>query len=167
MHACDGADATACVELAEIYRFGSAGPRDLVKARALYERACTPPGGPFDGCVGLAELHCAVDDSKTRRQGVDLLIRVCELNNAPACSLVGLYYSEGLCGVPYNGGSFMRGAEYYTRGCDLGRLAACTHLGLLYRSGHGVQRDEARGTQLLKDACVKGESPACEYAKQK
>ena len=162
--ACDSGVSVSCVKLGNVHRLAT--KIDDVKARAWFARACKLPKGPFDGCVGVAEIDCRVGDSKAKAGAVGTLRRACEDGNSgPSCSYVGLMYAEGLCDVPYNAGSWSLGVRWYQRACDLGHLGGCTHLGLLVRSGHGVTKDERRGKQILDDACKRGDTVACEYAK--
>lgn len=163
---CDGGDGTSCAKLGNVYWLASGAMRDEVKARALFARACVVPSGPFDGCVELAEIDCRSDDHKRQRDAITTLDRACASKAGRACAFAGLLYTEGLCEVPYNAGAWSLGVRYYEQACDLGNVGGCTHLGLLVRAGHGVTKNETRGQQLLLGACARGDTVACDYAKQ-
>ena len=52
--ACDGGDASSCLSLGFLYELGRRIPKDLVKAKTCFEKACK--AGEEMGCVGVKRL---------------------------------------------------------------------------------------------------------------
>ncbi|MFP2907098.1 tetratricopeptide repeat protein [Pyxidicoccus sp. 3LFB2] len=53
--ACEGGDASVCVNLGLAYAHGQGAPQDFRRAAALFEKACE--GGAAMGCSGLGVLY--------------------------------------------------------------------------------------------------------------
>lgn len=100
---------------------------------------------------------------KDPERSLDILRKACDAKLADGCRVLGLMYTEGL-GTPYNEGSFMLGARYYTQACDLGSMQACEHLGELYGVGKGVEKDTRKSKALIQKACAGGWEPACQQS---
>lgn len=124
------------------------------------ELACkAKPHG--DDCVTLAGMLLdGVGLPKDPEKSREILEEACHAKFADGCRVLGLMYTEGL-GTPYNEGSFMLGARYYTKACELGSMQACAHLGELYSAGKGVKKDAEKSKEHFKKACDGGWDPAC------
>lgn len=156
----------ACAALGSRFRMGKGVPMDIPKGRAFFQRACELSKGEIDACTEYAEALMLEANSENERMGLLVLERACLANVASACSYLGLCFTEGLHGVPYNPGSWRLGVSYYEKACTLGRGGACEHLCSLYRAGHGAPKNPALAKRACARACDLGETDACEKLKE-
>lgn len=77
-------------------------------------------------------------------------------NDAPAMTLLGTLYAEGL-GVPRD---IKSAGVWYRRAHERGDVNATFALAMATLRGDGVERDLARGRELLEDAVRRGHGPA-------
>jgi TPR repeat protein len=154
--ACDGSDALACEALARLVLSGAGVPRDVPRAIALLEKACTRSLASACGTLGgLYQTDATVRDEARAAQ---LLEKGCELGSEEACSRLGALL-EVRKSPPADE---VRAAELDARACDARQMDACYRLALLYRDGRGVAgADQTRSLALLTAACEAGESQAC------
>jgi uncharacterized protein len=185
--ACESGAAAGCRGLGLLYRDGQGLDADLVRARALLERACSE--GDALSCVDASELTLAV--SSDAIQAADLLVQACNRGagsacvrvlraeqaaatvssererrlleqacsggDAEGCSLLGDAFLDGLI-APQNS---THAATHYRAACEAGLSYACLRLAVLTEEGDGVIRDAGAAVALYARACGAGLEPAC------
>ncbi|MFO0594340.1 MAG: tetratricopeptide repeat protein [Myxococcaceae bacterium] len=181
---CQKGVAAACTNLGLKYATGNGVARDLVKAKALYEKACD--GHDAVGCNNLSNLLAG--DPTTLPRALELLASACSLGAGVACGNLGGRALLGL-GVPQNlarakellergcaldaadachnlgvaheqalfGGKvdFRTARELYAKGCELGGVKACVNLGMIYEHARGVPRDLKKAAGLYELGCTR------------
>jgi TPR repeat protein len=138
--ACDGGDAAACGHLGALYEQGLGVVRDLARARALHEKACT--GGYWFSCHNLIVLG----DDVGRRVLADDGRRGCERGSPWSCDQLALFTSDKA-----------ESRRAFERGCDGDWGPSCYSLSLSM-----VSRDPARARALRQKACKLGNPNACQ-----
>jgi len=131
---------------------------DFQAAKPLYERDCAE--GDMQACLGLAHWHRQGHQGEPNFDAaVELFERTCKQGRlGEACARLAYHYFQGQ-GVAVDGD---RAAEYYELACDYGEVSGCAGLGNMLMSGvRGVDRDRARGTELLRNACGRDYQWAC------
>jgi TPR repeat protein len=131
---------------------------DFEAAKPLYERDCAE--GDMRACLGLAHWHrLGHQGGPDYDTANDLFDRTCrEGRLGEACARLAYHYFQGQ-GVPVDGN---KAAEYYQLACDYGDVSGCAGLGNMLMSGvRGIDRDRARGTELLRNACGRDYQWAC------
>lgn len=152
--------------MGDTYRMGHGVTMDIPKAKAFFQKACELGKSEVDACTQYAEALMLGNDAESDRIGMRVLERACTGQVASACSYLGLCYTEGLHGVPYNPGSQRMGVRYYEQSCTLGRAASCHRVCSLYRAGHGVAKNAVLADQACERGCALGDTDACEALKK-
>ncbi|APR77828.1 Hypothetical protein A7982_03175 [Minicystis rosea] len=156
--ACDDGDAATCALIAGRAERGDGVPRDVVRAAALYQRACA--GNDAAGCAGLGRLVRAGNGGldRDRARAVGLFRRACDGGDARGCALLGESYRDG-AGTARD---LVRAAALFQSACDRGDLLSCNDLGGLHQLGRGgLARDERKAAELYRRACDGGELVGC------
>jgi hypothetical protein len=160
---CAGGYGRACSRLGYVYWNGASGTRkDLVRAYARNERGCQL--GSKDACAAVG-LHMmkGLGTTKDETGAFRLLDLTCKERGVAACVTLARLYSSGEV-TPRDLG---RAAELFQTACNsLGfdgeGSQGCYFLGVMYRDGIYVEKNVARGTDLLHRACdVGGQAVAC------
>jgi TPR repeat protein len=162
---CELRDARSCVSAASELEYGRDVPRDVVRAAALYERACAL--GYADGCRHAGNMFESGRKAKTESlypqvppappgldlpkdvpRAVTLYHRACEGYDEQACFIAGrlLAGGEGMPADPE------RAFGYFSRLCGDGMSEACSRAAELSPN----QREH-----YLRRACVLGKSESC------
>lgn len=142
--ACEGGNATACVNLA--YRYYESNPS---QAATLAERACAE--GLAMGCEVVGELsHFGRGVPKDTRKAFRYYKAACDGGDHAGCTNTGLLLSGAATDIPKNDAL---GALYYKRACDGGEPTACGNLGLKYEFGVAVKKDPRQAVELFDRAC--------------
>jgi len=161
--ACDGGNATGCVNLGILYANGNAVAKDDAQAVALYKMACD--GGSASGCSNLGVHYlngtgvgkdAALAESYFRKT-VALASTGCNGADGISCFSLGQSYHSGH-GVSKDDA---QAAVFYQKACDEGEERACTALANLYLDGNGVSKDEARAASLFRQGCDEGAIKSC------
>lgn len=156
----------ACASMGDTYRMGHGVTMDIPKAKAFFQKACELGKGEIDACTEYAEALMLGNSDERDREGMRILERACSAKVSSACSYLGLCYTEGLHGVPYNPGSQMLGLKYYEKSCDLGRGPACTRLCSLYQAGIGGAKNPLLARQACERGCKLDHTEACDMLKK-
>ena len=154
--ACEAGHAPACLELGQRYRTGAGGPKDLLRAAALFEKACE--GGEPEGCASFGWLlEEGAGAPKDMARAVGLYRRACDAGLQWSCARLGmaLAWGEGVTPDPAAAGAVLEKA------CTAGETSACAPLGSLLRRGGGGAKDLARAEALLRSACDAGSAWGC------
>lgn len=135
--ACNNGGVAACHQAGWFLHKGKNGPKDLGRARMMYERACPKTSFNWDGCLALADMYdkgegVAADPVKAR----EYLEQVCTLRmnlGGKACVRIASYYERGK-GVAKDPAKVL---EYYKKACvDCGLMSSCDAYGkMLEKAG--------------------------------
>lgn len=144
---CTDGDPSSCAHLAFLNEHGNGVPKDVPRAAALYERACSE-GAAGDPCFALALMVLHGEGATRDPSRVALLYsRACGRSVFRACNLLGESYQ-------YDANDFERAGQLYLKACN-GRVAAgCANIGWLYESGQGGLPTDARAAvRFYKQGC--------------
>lgn len=126
--ACADGNAKTCNDLGSDWAEGKNGVsgKDLVKAKALYERACELKDGL--GCFNLGNAYrlgegVPVDE----KQAVAKFTQACDMDEPKACTELGIIYYEGKA-VPKDNA---RAITLLEKACKLGSAVACKNVSIL------------------------------------
>jgi TPR repeat protein len=147
--ACGGDDPAGCDWLAYTQEHGLGRPTDTQRAMANYGKACDKSN--YDGCYHLGSAYAAGRNvEKDAKHAGDLFDTACGGGISQAC------YSLANLEVP---GDAAGGEGRLEQLCKKEKTKACAVLGsrLAWRPS-----TRARGIELLRGACEKGDSDACE-----
>ena len=149
--ACELGDAEGCEAIGTEAFLGEHTPRDRTAAIRSFERACDR--GLARACAKLSVLH---RDEGQRVAQLTFARRACQMNDAPACMIVGAMYELGTDGVTKDHDEALR---WFTEACRGGDLDGC---GLLARRGIELPvGDDLRG-DIYRRLCAKGLPSACD-----
>jgi TPR repeat protein len=156
--ACRHGDVAACVTVGEAYveRSQTSKYKDDAVAEEYLDRACRL--GAATACNRLGWVYTNTDDD-TYDAGKALAAwdKACAGGVASGCAAAGdwLWIQR----------DDSKGAlAYHQKGCELHDLDACFGLAIQLYNGDGVERDQARGRELLANACAAGHAQACDEA---
>ncbi len=165
-HVCEAGLARACLYLGNMWQAGEHGPRNLVEARAYYQKACD--GGANQGCEEAASLSRYGSRIASRA----FTKRACELGAPLSCYSLANMWQDGE-GGPQNKNEAARYfkivRDMYSAGCESGSEYSCEWLGDMWAEGKGVPKKnlgKARGyykqarAHALKD-CREGIAYSC------
>ncbi len=160
--ACDGGYSQACTALADMVASGQAGPVDIERAKALYQRGCDR--GDKVACQAIAPIGNAAPVHAPAPEAERQLFDACQQGDNGACNELGERHTHG-DGVSQD---YDRAAKLFQRACAGGEMAGCTNLGILYKVGEGVSRDELRAERLFQLACNggSGDARACSLTEE-
>jgi serine/threonine-protein kinase len=147
----------SCAMLGSFYNMGLGVAKNVEEAKRLYEGSCEVEGA---GCRELAWLHFLGDSGVTtdRERGRELFQKGCDLGDAESCADLGALYNEGAF---HRKREHEQAAKLFEKGCAVGHAMSCSRLGRSYLYGHGVNKDEAKGYSLAREACDDGYPEAC------
>jgi TPR repeat protein len=146
--ACAGEDAQGCDWLAYTQENGLGRPKDTQRAIANYGKACDKSS--YDGCFHLGNAYAGGRGvEKDERHARDLYETACGGGISEACHRLANLEIEG---AP-------DGEARLDQLCKKNKMVACTALGARL-AWHDSTR--ARGLELLRRACEKGETNACD-----
>jgi TPR repeat protein len=98
-------------------------------------------------CLALVAVGCGKHGADTQQQGAPA---------APSASVITLGAAIGACDD----------VAQCEKECDAGSADRCRRLAATYALGQGVERDEARATDLYEKACAMNDAAACVFAGQ-
>lgn len=148
----------ACAFWSAHYAGAGALPKDLTKAKKLATASCRD--GAAEGCETLAALvdGRALGKPPDYAASFSHIRRACRLGLVNACTRLGMLYTEGK-GTPMNR---QFGFRLLDKSCNDGDGEACIALAEYHDNGwEPVTRNVARAAQLLEQACIQGQAPAC------
>lgn len=132
-------------------------PEKTEAALAALRSACEAGFG--DGCAGLG---IAADrgwgSSIDVMESVRRFQAACDKGSELGCAHVGRALVNGTGGMSVD---VERGAGMIKKACEAKARLACNLLGELHRSGRGVEKSEAKATELFRRACDEREQDAC------
>lgn len=154
--ACEDDNLSACFLLAYRYYLGEHGPRDLERARVMFEDNCARDE-PMS-CTNLGVMYgqgegVTADDARA----AELFQRACDLDESIACNSLGDLYVAGR-GV---GHQPAHGAALYERACHLGLGRACYNAGHARTLGFGVSADAPRAALYYDRGCGLSDGRSC------
>jgi uncharacterized protein len=154
---CERGERSSCAELGRLHQEGAGGtPRDLPRARGLFEKACglDHGGGCSDLGIALMTGEAATNDPPRAAASFD---RACKLGEANGCFNLANLYFEGVGVTADKAKAF----TLYEQACNAGKAAGCINLGAAYDDGEGVAIDKAKAFSLFKRACEGDEAIGC------
>jgi len=119
--ACDGDATDGCVDAAALYVFGVGGPRNLVQARTILDRACKEDNA--GACAVLGESYSA-DAQPDLMQGRALLHKSCDGGSTYGCFDLALNYENGYGAVE----DFSHAHDQLQKACNQSDTYACEDL---------------------------------------
>jgi uncharacterized protein len=156
---CSHKDDFSCAALGEaLLEQEGSGPDQREAGRKLLVETCDRMGGW--ACLSSAKLHAAASgacDAACER----LMQRGCDGGDPFACYELGQILMEEP--ATHVLGNAMRATALYQRACDLDLATACYNLAWQYLQGTGALRDEPRGRELERKACMLGDPGACDH----
>jgi TPR repeat protein len=133
----------ACNNLGAAYARGRVVAKDMSRAIALWEDACS--SGFARACFNLGGARGI--------ENVDgwfaAMSRGCELGDSLPCSRISEAFAYGQLGPVDN----VRATEFLQKACDLDRASSCLALEDAYRVGRGVPADPVRADAIHERAC--------------
>ena len=108
-----------------------------------------------DGGVGLCPF-CRTP-SPTPEEMIEQMKKRVELGDAQAIYNLGVFYSEGLYGLPQD---HAKASELYHQAGELGHTRSYFNIGILYYNGDGVERDEKKALHYWELAAMGGDTEA-------
>jgi TPR repeat protein len=152
--ACDHGSWDACTQVAIRYEHGEGVPKDVARARAVYENGCSW----FDSrsCMRLALLVKSEDP----KRAAQLMDTACLEGHWQSCTANGISHIQGWSGKV----DAFKAGEAWRKACrnDDGNGTACTWLAGLHFEGVGTRKAVAEGVNLLVEGCTKGSALACD-----
>jgi|GEM_PF-4402237 len=153
---------TACCQLGGLWERGDGGPKDLVKARGYYKKACD--GGTESCCIELGRLLLKGEGGpQDANKGEELLSTYCVkgIDTSSTCINYAFNLHSGESGVKQDYLKSKAVAEvvcehglfYSDRGCEL--------VGKAYINGWGVEKDIVKAQIFLAKACEKENAEIC------
>jgi TPR repeat protein len=154
----DGADAAACLELAERYRQGTDVAPDLTAAREYYDHACAlGVAGACHEMAGMLERGEGGDADLP--SALALYDNVCQGDTSD----VGLHACHN-AGIARLMTDAPLGVEQLRASCERGLAESCSALALAYLEGKHVEADHAVALALALRTCELGGAAACNVA---
>ncbi|XP_018020590.1 cytochrome c oxidase assembly factor 7 homolog [Hyalella azteca] len=140
--------ARSCNQYATMALRGRGSKQAREEAPKYYEKGCN--FGSSQACTTggiLALMNANKKEANNKpshiqnaKNGMEMLLRGCDLNNQHACYYASAVYITGR--EEYNIPSDMEKAfKYADRGCELGSIHACGNLSMMYKKGDGVAKD--------------------------
>ena len=161
--ACDADAALACLLLADRYAQGDGVRMDQTRARKLRLAACE--ADQPEGCHAVAHMERrGLGGAKQPVAAMAHLRSACELGSAGACEHLAraTELGQGVAEDKARAFDLMRRAlELYETRCAAADTQACADWGRLLRQSGGGPADEARGRELQRAACEKGNADGC------
>jgi TPR repeat protein len=158
--ACEGGDATGCLNAGLLMRSPPGGKMSAKPAEAanLFQKACDADLAA--GCLELgrqAATGTGVDQDLQR--AAMLFQKACQRDSASACAFLAGLHAEGR-GVNKDD---QRAMDLYRRACEGGEPAGCFNLGVFYESGRADTSGESgdRAAKYFNKACDMGMKRAC------
>jgi len=125
--ACNLNDAKGCLELANIYKYGDYGLKDLDKAKKLYDKGCSLNNGI--ACNFLGVLYGTGEGLVTNKsKAISLFKKSCKLSSGQGCNNLGHAYAFGK-GIPLN---ITKAMKLYKKSCSLNYGGGCGSVSSLY-----------------------------------
>jgi hypothetical protein len=153
---CHQGEQNSCYTLGWMYENGRGVPRDLDRARSLYQGACVRRAA--SGCRGLGWLYTeGIGVPRDMGRGVAFYADACDAGDAESCSNLGHLYGTGE-GLPRD---YDRAFRFSRKGCDGGDPNGCNNLGVLAENGWGVAHDASRAAGHYRQACDGGSARGC------
>ncbi len=155
---CNAGKAQACQDYAVKLEKGEYTLRDIPRALALYDTACTKKVG--QACTNLAVLlqqrrirdvqRDSVQVRRDQQRVPSLLAQACDANSMEGCARLGILYYAGARTVPRDP---PRATALFQKACDGKDMLGCANLGTAYAAGEGIKQDYTQAAALLKKAC--------------
>ena len=154
--AADGGDTDAMVRLAELYKGGDVVELDKEEAVKWYRKAAE--SGNADAQLRLALCyHDGEGIEEDVEEAAKWMLKSAEQGTSRESQwLMGRFYEDGT-GVEQN---LAEAVKWFERSAKKGFNPAKYSLAMCYLHGKGVQKDESRAEELLKDAAANGNESA-------
>ena len=144
-------NATAQINLADMYHDGIGAAADDVAARSWLEKAAAQ--GNSTAQLRLANMcRDGMGGGADYPRALALYRQVAESGNGGAAQALGALYMKGL-GVERDDKAAV---EWFRRGADAGHPGSMYSLGLMYQKGRGVAKDAAEALRWLEKAAAGG-----------
>ena len=105
-----------------------------------------------DGGVGLCPF-CRTPTPTTDEEMIEQYKKRIETGDAEAMYGLGIYYDDGLCGLPQD---YSKALELWHRAAKLGNTKSYYTIGIAYDLGNGVERDEKKANHYWELAAMGG-----------
>ena len=154
---CDMGDPKGCVQLGALYLDGSAGKKDLTKAKAIFEETCAKKMGL--GCYQLGLMYDRGEGvEKDLGKALSLYEQGCDLLSGPSCGIIGHRYLKGFGGVMKSSNEAVR---HFEMGCEHGDQRSCREMADFYYEGKLIAQDTTQALRLYKQSCELFNAEAC------
>jgi len=154
---CEMGDPKGCVQLGALYLDGSAGEKNLEKAKAIFEDTCGQKMGL--GCYQLGLMFDRGEGvEKDPNKALKLYEEGCDLLSGPSCGIIGHRYLKGFGGVMKSSNEAVR---YFEMGCEHGDQRSCREMADFYYEGKLVSQDTVQALRLYKQSCELFNAGAC------
>ncbi len=154
--ACEGGDATACVQLGAAYLDGKGVSQDAGEAARWFRKGCD--AGSAQGCTSLGALYASGQGvSRDVHEAYLLDQKGCDGGDAWGCTNLAFDYEHG-SGVAR---SLREAVRLYGKACDGGSAPGCTDLGVLYERGRGVARSDQQAARFYQKGCDGDDARGC------
>lgn len=155
-------DPKAMIAVAEMFEFGNGVKQDQKQAFQWYMKAAKT--GYPDGLVRVADCYYSgMGIEKNQNNAYVVYTQAAGLGSVLGAVRAAEMLEVGEGGQPANPA---RAAEVYANAAVTGYERAEFNLGLLHMKGLGIEKDEARGMQLIKLAASKNYPPAVKYLEE-
>jgi TPR repeat protein len=130
--------------------------KDFVRARALYEQACT--SGDAESCYWAGDMLRTGQGGPQDQAGARARYeQACIGGSIGSCFNAGLMFDRGLGGQK----DPVRARALYEQACTRGDVDGCASLGDKFYAGEGVAKDHSRARELYGKACAGSHATGC------
>lgn len=144
---CEGNDAKACLQVADVLNAGKLIPRDGARSGVVLARACD--SGSQLACQRLLNFM--------RTDGKDLMNGACDRGDGASCFVLGSLYSGG-SGLPQDA---TLAFQLFQKSCDDRWWRGCGRLGISYLVGQGTDPNPDLAITNLEKGCRGQNAPSC------
>jgi TPR repeat protein len=156
---CSWGLADACDFAGQAHLYGFGVPRDLVKARSYFGRACSL--GSVDGCVREGVVTVELGEFTRAADVLGAWERACERGSYRGCNAAGIALATDAerLGIPPD---IARGRAYLAKACAARLMPACGLEAAIVVERNETSSFPAAHTQLLQ-ACELRERESCHF----
>ena len=140
-----------------MFASGDGTLKDIGKAAALFEKACTD--GNLEGCNELARLLITGNGvTQDVKRGLRLYEEACEGGELHSCTSLGAMYFHGRL-IPRDP---IRAAQLYEQACKGDEFFGCVNLAMMYSNGDGIPKEVDKAVSLFERGCKAEHLGSCD-----
>lgn len=161
---CELKDQHACASLGALYEQGDGLPKDILKAKKLYETACDQDIAI--ACFNLGEMYDTgrdeADIAYDHAKAVTYYEKSCASDEIQACNNLGQLLARTVM-IPQD---HRRAFQLFKKSCEAELPIGCGSLGEAYENGWGVKANREEARKLYTVSCGMENPAACRMLRQ-